>query len=103
MKKTDKITSKVVESVEKLSNLEINKTEIEYLTKQFNQTLAVVDELNEVKTEKVKPTNQVTGLSNVFRDDILDKKRILSQKEALSSSSETHEGYFVVKAIFDEK
>ena len=103
MKKSDKITHEVVESVKKLSNLELNKTEIKYLTKQFNQTLFVVDELNEIKTQEVKPTNHVTGLFNVFREDILDKKRILSQEEAISSSCETHNGYFVVKAIFDEK
>ena len=53
-------------------------------------------------TEGVEEISQTTGITNRFREDKVDFKRILSQKEALSNGKLTHNGFFVVKAIFEE-
>jgi len=101
--KIKKITKKVVEKMVKLSNLTIENKEIEYFTRQFNETLEIVDKLNNLDTDGVEGTSQVTGLINVFRKDIVEKNRMFSQKEALSNSKNTYKGYFLVKAIFNDK
>jgi len=89
--------------VTELAKLSLDKKEGNYLTKQFNETLKEVDKLNNVKTINVLETSQVTNLKNVFREDLIDRKRMLSQKESLSGSKKIHNGYFVVKAILNEK
>lgn len=90
---------KKVKLVAKLSGLKFSKSEISEFKTQFNETLQVVEKLSKIDTTKVKITFQVTGLTNVFRRDIVEKERIFSQKEALSNSKNIHEGYFVVKGV----
>ena len=96
------ITGDTVKQMVKLSNLKVDEKEVEYFTTQFNETLATIDNLNKLDTKKVLGTNHVTGLENVFREDKVDKKRMLTQKEALSNSKRNFQGYFLVKAIFNE-
>jgi aspartyl-tRNA(Asn)/glutamyl-tRNA(Gln) amidotransferase subunit C len=101
MKKNLKVNQDLISVIESLSHLFIEKDEKSYLTRQFNETLTVVDRLGEINTTNINPTNQVTGLINVFRRDEIDKERALTQEDALSGSAHTYKGFFVVKAIFD--
>lgn len=86
-----------------LSNLSLNKKEERYLTRQFIKTIKIIDVLNELDTEDVKGTYHVTGLTNVFRQDKVQKDRILTQKQALANAKRVHNFFFVVKGIIDEK
>lgn len=83
-----------------LSKLHLDLKEQAYFTRQFNETLNIVDQLNQLKTDKFKPTYNVTGLVNVFREDVIDKNKMLSQAEALSNTKQHYRGYFIIKAIF---
>lgn len=100
MSKNPLITKNSVKLIETLSSLKVDKKEQEYFVRQFNETLSVINELEHLKTKNIKPTYQVTGLVNVFRQDIIENERILKQEEALSGSKNIYNGYFVVKAIF---
>ena len=61
------------------------------LQKDLNSTVKLVDELSKIDLKDVEPTSQVTGLTNVTREDKIDKSRILPIT-----------GYFKVKAIFND-
>lgn len=98
--KNNKLSKKVVEKMVKLSKLTIDEKEIDYFTKQFNETLLIIDSLNKLDTKKTIGTNQVTGLENVYKKDVIEKERMFSQEEALSNAKKTYKGYFLVKAIF---
>jgi aspartyl/glutamyl-tRNA(Asn/Gln) amidotransferase C subunit len=63
----------------------------------------VVDQLRELDTNQTQPTHQVTGLENVWREDKVDKQKMFTQEEALENSKATHQGYFVVPRILEEK
>ena len=89
-----------VKHLAKLAQMEVTEKEEKTLEKGFEQTLKVIDQLNELDTSQVKPTSQVTGLTNVWREDKVDKSRMLTQKQALSNAKKTYKGYFVVPAIF---
>jgi aspartyl-tRNA(Asn)/glutamyl-tRNA(Gln) amidotransferase subunit C len=92
-----------VAHVAKLANLTLTPEEIKVFAKQFTDTLKTVDLINELDTSKAEPTSQVTGLTNVLRQDVVDKSRILTQAEALSQAKQTHDGYFLVPAIFNDQ
>lgn len=47
----------------------LNDSEAESMAKELGAILSYVDILNEVNTDNVAPTAQVTGLSTVLRDD----------------------------------
>lgn len=95
-------TSKInIDHLAKLANLPLSASEAKELESQLQETLSVVDQLNQVDTKNTKPTSQVTGLENVFRPDLIDSTRILTQEQALQNAPNTHQGYFVVPAVID--
>ena len=95
------VSTDEVKKIAKLANLPLQDNEVELFAKQFSDTISVVNELNEIDTTGIASTYQVTGLSNVTREDVVDTKRILTQQQALSQSANTHDGFFVVKRVID--
>ena len=92
-----KLTKDEVNHIAKLANLKISPEETRLFQKQLSETLSYINKLNKLDTKNVKPTNQVTGLENVFRED--EVLPSLTQKEALSNAKKTYKGYFVTKRI----
>ena len=91
-----------VKHIARLANIPITEEEEKKLAAGFEATLEVVEQLNKLDTNHIEPTHQVTGLKDVFREDVIDEKQILTQAEALSNSKRHHLGYFVVKQILDK-
>ena len=85
----------------KLASLPITPSEVKKFEKQLDETIDYVEELNEVNTENVEPTSQVTGLENVLSLD--SAKPSLSQEEALSNAKSRYNGFFKVDAILDNE
>lgn len=54
-----------------LSNLELGDDEIDGLQADISSILGYVEQLNKLDTNNIEPTYQVTGLSNVWRDDFV--------------------------------
>jgi aspartyl-tRNA(Asn)/glutamyl-tRNA(Gln) amidotransferase subunit C len=88
--------------IAQLSNIPVTEEEKKKLAEEFNTTMVVVDDLKKVQTNGVEPTNQVTGLENVFREDIVDENRMFSQEEALRNAKRTYKGFFVVDQVLDK-
>lgn len=55
-----------------LSNLQLAEDEIDGLTTDLSRILAYVEQLDELDTKDVEPAYQVTGLKNVYRQDVVD-------------------------------
>ncbi len=88
-----------VSHIAKLANLPLKPEEKEKFEKQLEQTLQYIDNLKEIDTAGKQPTNQVTGLENVFKDDEVTTS--LSQEDVLKNAKSTHNGLFKVKAILE--
>lgn len=97
-----KIDKKDVKHVANLANLEISEKEMEKFSKQLSDVVSFIDDLKSVDVKDVSPTSQTTGLKNVMREDELDSKIGLTQKEALSGTEKTHNGYFVTKPLINK-
>ncbi len=65
------LTKAQVEHIAKLARLKLSPAEIEKMTTELTSILAYVDMLGEVDTKKIEPTAQVTGLKNVWREDVV--------------------------------
>ena len=88
-----------IQHIAKLANLFIDADQQDIFASQLTAILAFVSKLQEIPTENVEPTAQVTGLVNVYREDVIDESRMLSQKDALRNAKATHDGFFVVPAV----
>lgn len=64
-----KLTREDVLKLARLSRLRLSDEEIEQFEAEISEILAYVDQLSEVDTTGLEPTAQVTGLTNVMRDD----------------------------------
>lgn len=96
--KMNKVSKDEVIHLAKLANLSLTPEEVEDFSRQISETLDYVEKLKELKTEKVEPTFQTTGLTNVMREDII--KPSLTQAEALRNAKSSYKGFFKIKAIF---
>lgn len=96
-----------VKHVAKLANLPLSSDEEDKYSDQLSKILDYIDQLNKVSTLRlrsgqasdVEPTYNISGLSNVMRkDEVTDS---LSQDEAISNGSQTKNGFFVTKGVFE--
>lgn len=87
----------------KLANLSVSDEDelLSTIDSELESTIDYVSQIQTVKTNDISETHQVTGLENVFRKDEIEPERILTQKQALSNSKNTHQGYIVVKAVIE--
>lgn len=88
-----------INHVAQLSQLALNPAQTPTLTQQLSATLKTISLLDQINTSGIEPTSQVTGLTNVTREDTVDSTRMLTQNQALSNAKQTYNGYFVVPAI----
>lgn len=82
----------------RLSRLHLTDEEIEQFTKEISAILGYVEQLQSVDLKDLKPTNQVTGLTNVLRPDEV-KSYGATQKDLLKNLPAEHKGHIKVKRM----
>lgn len=92
-----------VHHIAKLANLTVTPAEEKMLADQFSETLDVIADLQKIDVANIQPTHQVTGLTNVLREDEVDEARMFTQAEALANAKDTYQGYIVVPQILDQE
>jgi aspartyl-tRNA(Asn)/glutamyl-tRNA(Gln) amidotransferase subunit C len=75
------ITTDDVRHLAQLSNLQLSDDEIMALQVDLENILNYVHQLSELDTSNVEPTYQVSGLENVWRDDVV--RQDAADREAL--------------------
>lgn len=98
-KKTVKISETEVRKVAALARLDLTDKEVEMYAEQMSAILGYVGELQSVDTDNVKITSQVTGLSNVMREDKVDPCD--SMEEIIKMAPAHQDNLIKVKAVFE--
>ena len=80
------IDENTVRHVAKLARIDLKDEEIKTFSKQLSKVFEYMDILNEVNTDSVEETSQVTGLRNVSQVDEVVKGQCA--REDLLSTSE---------------
>jgi len=89
-----------VKKIAKLSNLEISPEEEAEFTTQLNNILSYIKQLNSLDTSAIEPTAQVTGLTNILRNDT-ELHESLSQNDALAETKNKHNELFIVDKLVE--
>lgn len=97
-----KLTIADVEKTAKLANLPLSQKKIKKLSTQVASILDYMDQIQKVDTTGVEEVSNVNDSINVTREDIVENERMFSQDEALANAKEKYQGFFVVKAVFEE-
>lgn len=101
MTKKKIISADEVKHLAKLASLTPPADILADLESGVESTLEYAEILSSVDVSNVKVTNEVTGLKNVWREDLVDDSRTFTQEQALANSSSTHNGFFMVDAILE--
>lgn len=97
---TARLTQAEVRHVAELAKLRLSDAEVEQFTGQLSAILDYAARLQEVDTSSVPPTPYVLPLSNVMRAD--EPAPGLSNEEALANAPDSDQGFFRVRAVFEE-
>jgi aspartyl-tRNA(Asn)/glutamyl-tRNA(Gln) amidotransferase subunit C len=96
-----KLTREQVEHIATLARLRLTEAEVDKYSEQLSGILEYAGQLSAVDTAGVEPTSQVTGLTNIMREDEVIESGI---SEELVASAPTHQdGYVVIPKIFENK
>jgi aspartyl-tRNA(Asn)/glutamyl-tRNA(Gln) amidotransferase subunit C len=82
----------------RLARLDLTDEEIERYSKELTEILHYVEQLQQVNVDGLKPTNQVTGLTNVTRkDEVVDYG--YAPKELLKNVPNMQDDHIKVKRM----
>lgn len=101
IKSNMKLSQEEVEHIAKLARLEITDQEKEKYSGQLSGILEYVEKLQTVDTDNVEPTSQVTGLTNVMREDGIIASGI--EKELVDCAPDHEDGFVKIPKIFEHK
>ena len=95
------LTEEQIKHIAKLAKIELKGDEIQSLSRDMNDIIEFVEQLNQLNTDGVPETSQVTGLENVLRADedtyTFEKSDMVATMPEVSA-----EGYLRVHAVFNE-
>ena len=94
------ISESEVRHTANLAKLALKSKDVGKFKDQLSNIFEYIDQIGEMKTKGVKVTSQTTQIKNRFREDKINKKLILPQKQALSGAKKIYKGYFVAKSVF---
>jgi len=86
-----------------LAAIPLSEEQAEALSSDFEEIVTMMGQLSAIDTADVEETHQVTGLHNVWREDEVIEADMLTQQEALQNAKRTHNGYFVVPRLIEDK
>lgn len=94
------LTEFEVKKIATLARLSLSDEEVKEYAVQLTAIFGYIEMLNEVDTEGVEETCQVTGLEDVFRNDVSSDSDEEMKKKLVSSFPETKSGLLKVKGVF---
>lgn len=94
------LTADEVRHVAELAKLRLTEAEIAQFAEQLSAILEYAERLQEVDTSSVPPTPYILPLVNVMRDDVPEPS--LSNAAALANAPDSEDGFFRVRAVFEE-
>jgi aspartyl-tRNA(Asn)/glutamyl-tRNA(Gln) amidotransferase subunit C len=93
-----KLTREDILKLARLSRLRLTEEEIEQFQSEISAILGYVEQLGEVDTNDLEPTSQVTGLTNVMREDE-EIDYGISQEELLKNAPAVEKNQIKVRRV----
>ena len=98
--KNMKLSQKEIEHIAILARLGLKNDEKERFSSQLSSILDYVEILNEVNTDEVEITAQVTGLENVMREDEVEEVGLEVKKGLIEQSPASEDNLVKTKSVF---
>ena len=93
-----KLSTEDVLRLARLARLELTDEEVKLFQTEISSILEYVEQLQKVDLKDIPPTSQVTGLTNVMREDVV-KQYQATPDVLLNNAPATEDGHIKVKRI----
>ena len=96
-----KLDQEQIKHIANLARLELSDKELEKYGEQLSDVLGYIDQLQEVNTDGIEPTAQVTGCTSVWQEDkaeVWDKEET---ENALKQAPAIEKNQIKVKRILE--
>lgn len=98
-----KLTTKEIEQIATLARLELSEKEKKMYAEQLSVVLDYIEMLNEVNTDGVEETCQVTGLMDVVREDKVVGSSEETKQKLIKNFPDKVGRLLKVKAVFGDE
>lgn len=92
-----KIGTTEVERIARLAHIGLEPAEVAKMSVELGQILQFVEQLQQVDISDTAPTDQVTGLVDVWREDVVAPS--MPRDQLLANAPAQKDGYIVVKRV----
>ena len=93
------IDLKTIKHISKLSRISVDEKKAEKLAGDLNSIFDFIENLNELKTDNVKPLTSVAETTLKLRADEVKSKNLRDQ--VIKNSPKENEDYFVVQKVIE--
>jgi len=97
-----KLSREEVQAIARLARLDLNDQDITMYAEQLSVVLEYVEMLAELNTDEVPETTQVTGLTDVFREDLVVETDPGTKRALLEAFPHRAGAFLKVRAVFDD-
>ncbi|HMB02069.1 MAG TPA: Asp-tRNA(Asn)/Glu-tRNA(Gln) amidotransferase subunit GatC [Spirochaetota bacterium] len=94
-----KITKDSIEHLAKLAKLAIDPDQLDELTRDLQNILRFVEEINELDTAKTQPLANVIEQKDIYRED--KPSPSLPLEETIKNAPEFRQGHFIVPPVIE--
>ena len=94
-----KIGTTQVERIARLARIHLTPEEVAKMSAELGTIVEFVEQLQSIDVSEVPPTDQVTGLEDVWRED--EVKPYGDRDALLKNAPQSKDGYIVVKRVLN--
>jgi aspartyl-tRNA(Asn)/glutamyl-tRNA(Gln) amidotransferase subunit C len=94
-----KIGTAEVNRIAALARIGLTPDEASLMAAEIGRIIEFVEQLQSVDIEGIPPTDQVTGLEDVWREDVVVPS--MPRDELLANAPQSQDGYIVVKRVLN--
>lgn len=76
-----------------------DQEEVEMYQKDLSAILEYFNQLNELNTDNVDPIAHITGMENVYRNDVSRDYGLIGKEQILKNAPEEKDGYVKVRSV----
>tara|TARA_B100000989_G_scaffold6213_1_gene4321 strand:+ start:683 stop:976 length:294 start_codon:yes stop_codon:yes gene_type:complete len=96
-----KISEDTLKNISLLSKLEIEKSMKEKVSKELESILLMVDQMNEVNTDKVEPMSHPLSEAQNLREDLISED--IDRDEYIKNAPQSDDGYYLSPKVINQE
>jgi aspartyl-tRNA(Asn)/glutamyl-tRNA(Gln) amidotransferase subunit C len=93
------LTQDEIREIALLARVGVSEEEVASYQKDLSAVLAYFEKLQEIPTDDVEEIGHITGMTDIYRDDVVEEMDDLGKKMIMDNVIEEQDGFIKVKSV----